>query len=713
MKCTILVAAISFLGQPAPLVARRLAQTPISKVVELLIDLTHSIETDGVMEQKSYDKYACWCEETLARKVRDIDEAKETIAKTEIQMKDLKADLGALSADIEHLKKDIAANKQAQKDAQEVRDKEGEDYYNSKLESEQCIGALEQAIKVLTGAGAGKKRLGNIQEAQLLSVAANFRGLLKSSMFSQSMSDTDMEVVKEFVSKPETFVQGQSNLNSMAQVAKNPFGDYAPQSTRIQGILKSMYDTFTASLERGNGEEADKQKGFEELMATKQAEFETLELTLHHQTMDAAGKNKALAEATELRDDTNEQLKADQIFFAEAKVGCKEKATEWSERSRLRAEEILGIKHAIKILTSPVAKQIFLNSTNTFLQVSSSNVHKAARTLMGLAGPHGDQRVLHMATLLQGGGNFDKVILAIDEMIALLRREEQADIQHRDRCHAAENKNNNDMSDIDTDVEQVDGDIKRMEASKHQIRIDIKTIEFQIETTRKDIKKQKSLRNRETADFKQALQDDEAAVQLLKQAIVLLSKFYKKNKIPMALVSEKEEPQKDQPPGDEPEKDVPMYKYDPDKVPETSWSGSYGGRQSENKGVMSIITMIMEDVQNEMKVARKAESEAQTSFEESMDSSTEVLESQIATKTEKERQLAETTGKTVDAEKFKGELIEDKGAQQKLKESLQSDCTWVKTYFESRREARKNEINGLMEAKGYLSGVEEGNEIAP
>merc|ERR1719461_1473750 len=162
----------------------------------------------------------------------------------------------------------------------------------------------------------------------------------------------------------------------------------------------------------------------------------------------------------------------------------------------------------------------------------------------------------------------------------------------------------------------------------------------------------------------------------------------------MALVSEKEEPSKDEPPGDEPEKDVPMYKYDPDKVPETSWSGSYGGRQSENKGVMSIITMIMEDIQNEMKVARKAETEAQTAFEESMDSSTEVLEAQTATKTEKERQLAETTGKTVDAERFQGELIEDKGAQQKLKESLQSDCTWVKTYFESRREARKNEING-------------------
>jgi len=180
-----------------------------------------------------------------------------------------------------------------------------------------------------------------------------------------------MEVVKEFASKPESFVGGQANFKSMAQVGNNPFGDYAPQSTRIQGILKGMYDTFTASLEKNNGEEAEKQKGFEELMATKKAELETLELTLHQHTMDEAEKTKALAEATELRDDTKETLKANENFFADAKVGCKEKATEWSERSRLRTEELLGIKHAIKILSSPQARQIFLNSTNTFLQVSS------------------------------------------------------------------------------------------------------------------------------------------------------------------------------------------------------------------------------------------------------------------------------------------------------------------------------------------------------
>mmetsp|Transcript_60869 Transcript_60869/g.120553 ORF Transcript_60869/g.120553 Transcript_60869/m.120553 type:complete len:704 (+) Transcript_60869:67-2178(+) len=703
MKRPILLAVASFFWQTVPLFARRLDQTPMSKVVELLIDLSHTIETDGVTEQKSYDNYACWCEETLVRKVREINEAKATITKTEMEMKELNADLGALGADIENLKKGIAANQQAQREAVEIRDKEAADYNDQKLESEQCIGALEQAIKVLTGAGTGKKVLGNIQEAQLLSVAANFRGLLKSSLFSQSVSNADMEVVKEFASKPESFVGGQANFKSMAQVGNNPFGDYAPQSTRIQGILKGMYDTFTASLEKNNGEEAEKQKGFEELMVTKKAEVKTLELTLHQQTMDEAEKTKALVEATELKDDTKETLEADETFFADAKVGCKAKATEWSERSRLRTEEMLGIKHAIKILSSPVARQIFMNSTNTFLQVSSSNVHKTARTLMRLARSHGGKRLSRVAAMLQSGGHFDKVILAVDEMIALLRKEEQSDIQHRDRCQAGENKYNNDVSDIHAQIEQVDGNIKRLEASEHQLRLDIKAVESEIEATKEDIEKQKSVRNRENAEFKQALKDDESAVQLLKQAITLMSKFYKKNKIPMALLSRKEKP----PEG------VPMYTYDPDKAPETSWSGSFGGRRGESKGVMSIIAMIMEDIKSEMKVARKEEAEAQKVYEESMDSIREVLESQTATKTAEEQELAELAARKFDGEKFKAEQEKEMASQQKLKGSLHTDCLWVKTHFKGRWEARKNEINGLVEAKGYLAGVEDGNEIAP
>merc|ERR1719163_1669937 len=119
---------------------------------------------------------------------------------------------------------------------------------------------------------------------------------------------------------------------SAAQTGQNPFGDYAPQSTQIQGILKGMYDAFTTDLEKDNVEEANKQKSFEELMATKKQEAATLQATLEKQENDQATKSKQLAENEVLRDDTIADLAADEKFFEETKNAAEAKATEWSTR---------------------------------------------------------------------------------------------------------------------------------------------------------------------------------------------------------------------------------------------------------------------------------------------------------------------------------------------------------------------------------------------
>merc|ERR1719217_1188799 len=119
----------------------------------------------------------------------------------------------------------------------------------------------------------------------------------------------DLEIVQHFIDSPDDFLH---NSVSAAQVGNNPFGDYAPQSTQIQGILKGMYDAFTADLEKDNAEEAESQKSFEELMATKAKELATLKSTLEKQETDKASKEKELAEAGTRLDETTADLSADE-----------------------------------------------------------------------------------------------------------------------------------------------------------------------------------------------------------------------------------------------------------------------------------------------------------------------------------------------------------------------------------------------------------------
>merc|ERR1719281_2369744 len=106
--------------------------SPVSRVIELIQDLKAKIESDGKKEQAAYDKFACWCEKTLAKKADAISEAKDLISETEILIKKLKGEIASHGAEIAQLNKDIAQNKEAQKEAKSVRDKEYADYAEEK-----------------------------------------------------------------------------------------------------------------------------------------------------------------------------------------------------------------------------------------------------------------------------------------------------------------------------------------------------------------------------------------------------------------------------------------------------------------------------------------------------------------------------------------------------------------------------------------------------
>merc|ERR1719182_371171 len=104
-----------------------------------------------------------------------------------------------------------------------------------------------------------------------MSVVVGVRTAMKHKVVTKSFSANDMKLVEQFVSQPDAFASMHSAGMSATQIGQNPFGDYAPQSTQIQGILKGMYDAFTSDLEKDNVNEAEAQKSFEEIMATNKA----------------------------------------------------------------------------------------------------------------------------------------------------------------------------------------------------------------------------------------------------------------------------------------------------------------------------------------------------------------------------------------------------------------------------------------------------------
>jgi hypothetical protein len=679
--------------------ATRLGQTPMERVVTLITELEAKVQANGKAEGTSYDQYACWCESTLARKAGDISDAKTTIEDATNLIQKLKGEVATHGAEIANMNHAIDANLASQRDAADAREREKEEYTGEKTESEQCIGALEAAINVLNGAGAGNK--GTMKEAQLLSVVAGVRGILTRPLVTRVMTPVDMKLVKSFVERPEDFMGLRQEMDGLSavQVANNPFGDFAPQSTQVQGILKGMYDAFAADLEKANAEESVEQKAFNELMAVKRTELKTLRATLEHHEVSMASKQKQEAETKQLRDDSQAQLAADEQFFAETKAACQTKAKEWAERTRLRTEELQGMRKAIQILSSSAAQRTFVNATTTLLQVASivDGVRKRAfQRLQSTVGKYHSLRLAQIAATLQTGGHFDKVIEAIDQMMTVLRQEEQDDITHRDRCQVGTGKNSNDMEDLNHAIGVSEKSLEGMDGKKNNLMNRISELEAEINATRGDMAEVLSLRNKASADFVQALKDDQDAIGLLTQAIASLTKFYETNNIPLSLLS----------------KQSPEYSIDEDKAPETTWNGgNYGGRDTESGGIIAILSLIKEDLEKEIKTARSDDAAAQGDYAKQRDAMQATVDKTKATKTATAVTLADLQGEIQDTEAAKIQQNKDLGAQDELKAALYSDCSWVKTHFATRREKRKAEMDGLTDAKSYLAGVEAGDEV--
>merc|ERR1719163_1700065 len=405
------------------------------------------------------------------------------------------------------------------------------------------------------------------------------------------------------------------------------------------------------------------------------------------------------------RDETQAQLADDEKFFEETKAACKAKADEWAERSRLRTEELAGVNKAIEILTSDEASSTFGKATSMLLQTAQRSATRHAgrdaafATLKALAGKHHSLRLAALSALVQTSteGHFDVVITSVDKMLAELRQEEQDDITLRDYCQDEENKVETEIEDLKHEMDTIQGLIDRLIAKKDETIADRKQTETDIANTQDAMAEALDNRNKENEDFKAALKDDMDAVALMASAIDALTSFYKNNKLPLGLVQKHG-------------KEDPEYAVDPDKAPET-FSAPYGGRSSEGGGITSIMGYIKEDLENEIKTSRADEAATQKEFEEQRAAALKSLEVLNEKKVTLENLEADLDEKIAEATEEKASTLTMKENKQKYREDLKPKCDWMKEAFETRRDARQEEMTGLMQAKASLAGGEGGEEL--
>merc|ERR1719198_570450 len=152
-------------------------------------------------------------------------------------------------------------------------------------------------------------------------------------------------------------------------------GSYAPQSGQITGILKQMGDTMVADLKVATDAENAAIKKYDELMAIKTKEVDTLTKAIEAKIKLIGELGVQIVEMKEDLDDTAKVMEEDKKFLADLEKNCKTKTAEWEERVKTRGEELEALADTIKILNDDDALELFkktLPGSASFVQVSVS-----------------------------------------------------------------------------------------------------------------------------------------------------------------------------------------------------------------------------------------------------------------------------------------------------------------------------------------------------
>lgn len=649
---------------------------PVTRVVSLLEELKSRIETDGAEEQKVYDKYACWCETTTARKAAAITEARTELKLLGTTILKLKGTISTRTAEIKELLGDIKENEEAQKKATAIRSRENADFVAEKTETQQALAALEKALAVLN-----------------------------ANTFIETREA--LSHVHAAVEKASRHVKLNSRQRAaLSQLVHGRAGAaYAPQSATIQGILSDMYHTFASNLEKAEHSEATLHRNYEALMDVKHKELVTLQETSAKKQQEKAEAETILADATQNYADTEEQMKADIKFFDVTKESCEGKTEEWSKRKELRASELEGISEALKILTSDEAKELFAKSikpgvgTGTFLQIDATMRNsRAARAFKALEAHARASHSLRLAALasslrLEGGdlnhksGHFDVVIKAIDKLMATLKDEQAADDEKVTDCKDQFQELSLKIEDLEWKIENNNAKIQKMEEVVSAKENEKEETVKELERLAEDIKQMESTRQSENEAYGVAKDDDAKAIELLEQAKEKLEEYYKKHGKAFVQISEE-----------------PSALDDPDVAPEAKFSGK-SSRKNESKGIIALLTIIIEDLQEEIKSSKEAEEAAQLDFEKRLEAA-KSLQSDLETKqTNLEEQISV---KNDEIEKEKGVLqenTESKENEETTEADIKPECDWFIKNLAERRSKRKTEMEGLVTAKQYLAGA--------
>jgi len=727
--CSLLV--LSFTAHGAAL-EEKTQVNPIRKIINLLEGMQKEIEAEGEKEKKLFDNFMCFCDNGASDLLKAASEAEAENKAATAQLEQDTSEKAQLEEDIKTHTSDMETATKDLEEATTIRDKEKSEFdatIGTKKSSEAALGKAIPAIE---------KGMGGAAFLQFAGAHA-MKAIKRALQSSQTITGGDKE-------KIQAFLQG---------------GESAPGSGEILGMLKSMKDELSRDVASLTKNEESAVAGFSSMKASKEKEIEFADESIESKKERVGALAVSVVQLKNVIEDSAKEAEDAKKFAATLEKQCVEKKKEWDSRCKMRSDELAAIGEAISILSDDDALDVFkktlpaaalvqdsdrpvglrrhrnmFTGEMSFLQKAVKPANGLNKALAILSSPALNNKVRPIGLLLftvksklrlaskdslAGAVDFSAIFKMIDEMIAVLTKENKDDAAQKDFCVAELDKTEREKAAVDDKMAQIEATLEETGGEIEELAATIKSITDGIAALDKDVAEATEQRKKEHEEYGINLQMNELAVEIVGKAKNRLQKFYNPSlyKAPPKKEMSMEEKiiaggasalvQTENEFDDSSTSFVQIRTHSHSKVapPEApeSFSGGEPKKNEKSGGVMALMDMMVNEVKTGITEMKMTEKYAQKDYVELMEESqqkraddSKAIVDQTGTKAELEAALTE-------AKENQMLTMEQQGNVMKTIADLHGTCDFILKNFEIRLNARTAEIEGLKTAKAVLAGA--------
>jgi len=658
--------------------------TPMEKVIKLLKSLDAKVTAEGKKEAAQYDKFACFCKEQADEKLYAIEKSEDKIAQLKATIGELDTAIAALNSDISDLSKRISELESEIDTKTKKREKEHDAYLAKAKDMNEAIDAAAGAIEALKNS--------------------------KTAMKGAKVDLAQVNKVVGAVSRQPSLSSLPAAVSLIEKLEAAPKFEY--QSNDIIATLEDLLATFKKMKKDLDVEEFDINAAFEsdKLGLSNEKKFKEKDRAEKQAVVEA--KTDDMETAKSEKDEETKDMDSDQAFLDEITKQCEEKALLFDQRSKTRGEELKALNDAVEELQKGAVPNFEANKKlvgiqrkavvekakvalpASFVQIDqhkqsgrAAAIHKVLALLKEKS--RGSGALASVALRIKmSEDHFVKVRGLIKDLIAKLKADALAEADQKSICDKGMKKAVSDRDEANGKIEAANGKISTYTANQKLAEAEVAETQQQIAQLKKELLEATELRDDDKADNTKTLGEAKEGIESVKLALGILKDFYEKA---MLAQTGKYVPPKSDRDGN----------TVGDLAPEV-FDEKYKGSQSESKGIVGILEVILSDFERTQKKTESDEKDSKEAFE--------TLEKETkADIGEKEKKIKKLEGQIAD---LKSDILDQKAALKDAKElldgalesleSLQAMCVAGEETWEERKKKREDEVEALKDALDIL-----------